>query len=96
MAENFKIECPCCGANLVVDREHGDVLSHEKPRGDAKSFDDAWQDLQAGAKRRQDAFDKAFDQTKRLDEVLDKKFEEAKEKAKKDKKQKPRNPFDLE
>ena len=97
MADTVRVTCPCCGNAMVVDGASGEVLSEDRPKTKpAVSFEDAVGEVRAGAQRRQDAFDKAFDRTRRLDDLLDKKFEEAKRKAKENPDAKPTNPFDLE
>lgn len=97
MADRFDIICPCCSTKLVVDAKSGEILAEERPEPDhQKSFADAMSDVQNGARRREAAFDKAFDRTQNLDDLLQKKFEEAKKKAAKDKSRKPRNPFDMD
>jgi len=93
MSENLRVDCPCCGAKLVVAPESGDVLNHDAPKTAPKSFDDAVGDMKTGKARREDAFSKAFDRTRRLEEILDKKFEEARKKADDDPNP-PRSPFE--
>ena len=96
MSDNLQVTCPCCETRLVVDTASGEILSEERPKVDhSKTFDSALDEVRGGAKRRGEAFSKAFEKTKRLDDLLDKKFEEAKKKAAKDK-SKPKNPFDLD
>ena len=97
MPDNLEIGCPCCGTRLVVDVVTGEVLSEERPKVDhSKTFDSALDDVRGGAKRRSDAFSKAFDKTQHLDEVLSEKFEEARKKAAKDPNQKRHNPLDFD
>ncbi len=96
MSDNVEVTCPCCETRLVVDAATGEILSEERPKVDhSKTFDSALDEVRGGAKRRGDAFSKAFEKTKRLDNLLEQKFEEAKKKAAKDK-SKPQNPFDLD
>jgi hypothetical protein len=95
MADRVEVTCPCCETKLVVDPGTGDILSEERPKTPGKSFEDAMGEVRSGSKRRQEAFDKAFDKTKRLDDLLEKKFEEARKKAK-DEPGRPRSPFDLD
>jgi hypothetical protein len=96
MPDRVEILCPCCKTKLVVDVETSEILSEERPQQDTeKSFEDAVTKMRGGAKKREEAFDKAFDKTKKLDDLLNKKFEEARKKAKKDK-SKPRTPFDFD
>lgn len=97
MAENVEVTCPCCATKLVVDAGSGEVLSQERPKVDHdKTFESALSDVRSGSSKREDAFSKAFDRTRKLDEVLEKKFAEAKKKAEKDPRGKPRGPFDLD
>ena len=96
MSDNVEVTCPCCATRLVVDTATGEILSEERPKVDHETtFDSALAEVRGGAKRRGEAFDKAFEKTRRLDDLLDKKFEEAKKKAAKDT-SKPTNPFDLD
>jgi hypothetical protein len=97
MADRFDVVCTCCGTKLTVDAESGEILAEERPKVDTeKSFEKAMDKVRGGAKKRADAFSKAFDRTQNLDDVLTKKFEEAKKKADKDKDEKPHRPFDLD
>ena len=96
MADRVEVDCPCCSTKLVVDSATGEVLSQERPPvNHAQNFDAAMDQVRGGEKRRDDAFNKAFERTKNLDDLLGKKFEEAKKKAAKDK-SKPFNPFDCD
>jgi len=94
MADRVELTCPCCGTQLVADAETGEILSELRPRRTA-SFEDAVSEVRGGAKRREDAFAKAFDRTQKLDELLEKKFEEAKKKSSDDDRR-PVNPLDLD
>jgi hypothetical protein len=95
MEQSLRVDCPCCGAKLVVARDTGDVVTFEAPKAAPKSFDEAVGEMRSGHARREDAFAKAFDRTRRLEQVLDKKFEEARKKAEDDPAP-PRNPFEGE
>ncbi len=94
MSGKHRIVCPCCSTTLVVDASTGEILSEERPKADAgATFERAMQDVRSGSVRREEAFSKAFEKTRRLDDLLEKKFEEAKRKAADDKT--PfRNPLD--
>jgi len=95
MSDSVQVDCPCCGAKLTVDRSTGDVLASHAPRPAGRTFEDALGDVRAGGRRREEAFSKAFDKTRRLDDLLEKKFEEAKKKAAED--DSPlRNPLDMD
>ena len=93
----IEVECPCCKNRLTVDAATGDVLAERRAKPDlAKTFDDAMSSVQSGASRREDAFDKAHDRTRRLDDLLEKKFEEARKQAAEDPSGKPFNPMDVD
>lgn len=95
MSDSLQVDCPCCGAKLTVDRSTGDVVSSEAARPVGKTFEEAIGNVRSGGRRREEAFTKAFDKTRRLDDLLEKKFEEAKKKAAED--DSPlRNPLDFE
>jgi len=97
MSDRLDVTCPCCATRLTVDSATGEVLAEERPQADhGKSFEDAVSSVRGGARRREEAFAKAFDRTQNLDDVLQKKFEEARKKAAQDTSSKPRNPFDLD
>ncbi len=93
MSTSVRVSCPCCSARLTVDPGTGDVLSVDAPATAPKDFDQAVGEVRSAEQRREDAFSRAFDRTRRLEDVLDKKFEEARKKAAKDPTP-PRNPFD--
>jgi wobble nucleotide-excising tRNase len=95
--DRVEITCPCCGTHLTVDAATSEILAEQRPKLDpAKTFDAAMEEVRTSGQRRSDAFSKAFDRTQHLPSLLEKKFEEAKKKAARDPKDKPRNPFDVE
>jgi hypothetical protein len=96
MADRITVVCPCCDTSLVVETRSGEILSEERPKKDlTQTFEDAMHHVQGGSKRREEAFEKAFDRTQHQADLLDKKFEEAQKKAKQDK-SKPASPVDLD
>lgn len=97
MADRHEVECPCCGNKLTVDAASGEILAEDRPKVDTeKSFESAMNQVKSGAKKREDAFSKAFDRTKHMDDLLSKKFEEAKKKAEKEPDGKPFRPLDFD
>ncbi|MBA3974895.1 MAG: hypothetical protein C0504_11850 [Candidatus Solibacter sp.] len=91
MANQFEVECPCCGATLKVDATVKAVLSHkEKPRpktiGDISSGLEKLKNAQA---EREAAFKKSFEQVKSSKDVLSAKFDELLKQAKEDDPSKP-------
>jgi predicted nucleotide-binding protein (sugar kinase/HSP70/actin superfamily) len=91
MANQFEVECPCCGATLKVDATVKAVLSHkEKPR--PKTIDDissGLEKLKHAQAEREAAFKKSFEQVKSSKDVLAAKFDELLKQAKEDDPSKP-------
>lgn len=91
MANQFEVECPCCGATLKVDATVKAVLSHkEKPR--PKTIDDisaGVEKLRSAQAEREAAFNKSFEQVKSSKDVLSAKFDELLKQAKQDDPSKP-------
>lgn len=91
MANQFEVECPCCGATLKVDATVKAVLSHkEKPR--QKTIDDissGLEKLKNAEAEREAAFKKSFEQVKSSKDVLSAKFDELLKQAKSDDPSKP-------
>ena len=67
MSKNIEVLCPCCGNKMKVDAGTGDVLAEVRPKAPAVSFEDAMGEVQKGEQRREDAFSRAFDKTRRMD-----------------------------
>jgi predicted nucleotide-binding protein (sugar kinase/HSP70/actin superfamily) len=82
----FEIECPCCGATLKIDPVLKAVLSHtEKPA--PKSLEDisaGVERLKGAEQRREEAFQKSFEQMRSSKDVLAAKFDELLKKAQQD------------
>ena len=96
MPDRHEVTCPCCDARLVIDAATGEILSAERLAVDpTKTFEDAMSTVNDGARRREQAFAKAFDRTQNLDDLLQKKFDEARKKAGREP-SRPHNPFDDE
>jgi hypothetical protein len=90
--KEFRLSCPCCTAELVIDPETGAVISHEVPRN-RKSFEEAFASEMSRKAKSDERFGQAMDQQQKRVDILSKKFEQAKKKAAKD--DKPvRNPLD--
>jgi predicted nucleotide-binding protein (sugar kinase/HSP70/actin superfamily) len=91
MANQFEVECPCCGATLKVDATVEAVLSHkEKPR--PKTINDissGLEKLKSAEAEREAAFKKSFEQVKSSKDVLSAKFDELLKQAKEDDPSKP-------
>ena len=95
---NLTVECPCCGARLIIDAKLGKVLRHEEPPQKHSSLDlDHVQDLLSEqAKRREDIFRQSSADLKIHSELLDRKFAEALEKSKDSPVTRPTRDIDLD
>jgi hypothetical protein len=80
-SSELHIDCPCCNAKLVVDRETGTVL-HSTARKDAPQTLESFMKAESG--RAKDLEDK-FAEARRMEDnrlaLLEKKFEWAKKNA---------------
>jgi len=95
---NITVECPCCGAKLIIDSKLGKALRHEEPpqkRGelDLGNVQDL---LREQARRREDIFQQSSADLKIQSELLDRKFAEALEKSKLEPITKPTRDIDLD
>ena len=95
---NLTVECPCCGARLIIDAKLGKVVRHEDPPPKHGSLDlDHAQDfLREQARRREEIFRQSSDDLKIQSELLDRKFAEALEKSKESPVTKPTRDIDLD
>ena len=95
---NLTVECPCCGAQLIIDAKLGKVLRHEEPpqkRSDL-NLDHAQDLLTAQARRRDEIFKQSSADLKIQSELLDRKFAEALEKSKSEPVTRPTRDIDLD
>lgn len=98
MAESlFTFSCPCCGKQIEVDTRSGKAraVRPQEAKG-GQSLDDLLTAQKKDQQRLADLFASAKDQHAKQKDALDAKLQRAKEEAKKDKDERPRNPFDLE
>jgi len=95
---NLTVECPCCGARLIIDVNLGKVLRHEEPPQKHGSFDlgNAQDLLREQARRREEIFMQSSADLKIQSELLDRKFAEALEKSKDSPITKPMRDIDLD
>lgn len=78
LKSEFEVECPCCGARLVVDANLGRVVSHEEPvREDMPDLDAAQKILAEEKARREAVFAQSVEAEKTRGDALSKRFEEA-------------------
>jgi hypothetical protein len=92
-----EIQCPCCGAALVVDLNLGRVVSHREPDSGLKiELSDAQQILADEKKRRDAAFEQSVNTERTKGDALSRRFEEALKQAKEEPITKPTRDFDLD
>lgn len=90
-AEAFELDCPCCKATLKIDPNLRVVLSHQEKEA-PKTIEDigaGLQKLKGAEQRREQAFQKSFEQMKSSKDVLAAKFDELLKKAQQDDPSKP-------
>lgn len=98
MAETvFTFPCPCCNKLVEIDVRSGKARAArpEEAKG-GRDLDQLLKDQGRDKKRLGDLFSSAKESEKQRSERLDEQLRRAKEEAKKDKDERPRNPFDLD
>ncbi len=95
---DIHVECPSCGARLVIDATLGKVISHETPpkRSDAPDLDHAATLLREQRERREALFRQSTEDEKTKSQLLERKFSEALKKSKDEPVTKPTRDIDLE
>ena len=93
----FTFPCPCCNKLIEVDVRSGRsrAARPEEAKG-GQDLDTMLRSQQQDRQRLGDLFSSAKDAEARRSDQLEAKLRRAKEEAKKDGDDKPRNPFDLE
>jgi hypothetical protein len=97
-SDTFEIDCPCCRAKMVVDRELGTVLSHIPPPKGPPSvdLDDTARHLREHTDAVEAKFRASVEAEKMKEDVLARKFAEGLKKAKDGPIEKPLRDFDLD
>ena len=92
------VECPCCGARLIIDIKLGKVVRHEEPQKKSGSldFDHAHNILREQARHREEIFSQSSADLKIQSELLDRKFAEALKKSKESPVTRPTRDIDLD
>jgi hypothetical protein len=97
LKSEMTVECPCCGATLVVDLNLKRVVAHqERERSDKPSLDAAQSILAAEAARREALFQQSVESERTRGDALSKRFEEALKQARDEPVTKPTRDFDLD
>lgn len=94
----IKVDCPCCGAVLMVDPSLAAVLRHELPPPQHKALElkDAGRRLREEATQRDQKYRHILDAEKDKGKVLDRKFQELLKKARDEPVEKPLKDIDLD
>jgi hypothetical protein len=97
-ANDIRVECPCCGAKMVVDVSLQKVISHQAPQKapPAISLDKAAELLREQAERREALFRQSTEDQKMKSQLLERKFQEALKKSKEEPITRPQRDFDLD
>lgn len=98
MAETlFTFPCPCCGKMIEVDTRSGKAraVRAEEAKG-GRDLDKMLKEHRGDSQRLGDLFSSAKEQEKSKADQLEQQLRRAKEEAKKDKDERPRNIFDLD
>jgi hypothetical protein len=96
-ADTFEVDCPCCTAKLVVDRQLGVVLSHIAPvKPPSIDLDDTARLLREQADAVEAKFRASVEAERSKEDVLARKFAEGLKKAKDAPIEKPLRDFDLD
>lgn len=97
LKSEFSIDCPCCGAILVIDTNLRRLVRHEEPvRGDRPELSDAQKILADEAARREAIFQQSVAAEKTRGDALARRFEEALRQANTEPITKPTRDFDLD
>ena len=97
LKSELELQCPCCGAALVVDTNLGRIVGHREPeRGDKPELNDAARILAAEAARRESLFEQSVEAEKTRGDALARRFEEALKQASTEPVVKPMRDFDLD
>ncbi len=97
LSSELELECPCCGATLVVDTNLKRVVSHREPEREAKpELDRAQRILAEEAARREAIFNQSVVDERGRGEALSRRFDEALKQAKKEPVERPVRDFDLD
>ena len=98
MAESvFTFSCPCCNKLIEIDTRSGKARAArpEEAKG-GRDLDSLLQAQKRDSQRLGDLFSSAKDSVSKQGEQLEQQLRRAKEEAKKDKDERPRNIFDLD
>ncbi len=100
--KHFRIRCPGCDGEIIVDKVSGEVLSHKSeddPLAGGHSFDSLFSQMDEERSRAEELFDQEKAAHEDRDRILKDKFEEAFRQAEEkglDDETPPERPWDLD
>jgi hypothetical protein len=96
-SNTFEVDCPCCTAKLVIDRQLGVILSHVAPvKPPSIDLDDTARLLREHSDAVEAKFRASVEAERSKEDVLARKFAEGLKKAKDSPIEKPLRDFDLD
>ncbi|MCU0863179.1 MAG: hypothetical protein MUC36_05260 [Planctomycetes bacterium] len=98
MAETvFTFDCPCCNKRIEIDTRSGKARAVRPTEAKGgQDLDQLLRSQKQHQKKLDDMFRQAKDSESLRSESLQKQLERAKDEARRDKDERPRNPFDLD
>ncbi len=97
---NLTVQCPSCGAQLVIDAATSVIVSHreaKQPPAGGKDFDSLLADLDRNKVQAEETFQHEVAAMKDRDRLLEEKFKQALKRAEEDPEDvPPPRPFDLD
>lgn len=95
LQSELTVDCPCCGAALVIDTNLRRVVRHEeRERSDKPSLDNAQGILAAEAAKREALFEQSAAAERTRGDALSRRFEEALKQAREEPISRPKRDFD--
>jgi hypothetical protein len=96
-SDTFEVDCPCCQAKLIIDRQLGVILGHVAPvRAPSVDFGDTARLLREQAEAVEAKFRASVEAERTKEDVLARKFAESLKRAKDAPVEKPIRDFDLD
>ncbi len=95
--DDLSLNCPCCGARILVDLNLRKIIAHEPPARNvhAPDLDRATLYLKEQAERREELFKQSTEEEKKKAQILERKFAEALKKSKDQPVTRPMRDIDL-
>lgn len=92
----IEINCPCCGALVVIDPATRAILRFETPKKPLASFEEMLKEVGESKKKIDSKLQRALEEQRQREEILEKRFREAMKKAESSDEPLPPKPIDLD